>query len=237
MKFASFFVAAALMLAPALVSAQETAAAPEPTLTVTGHGVVEKSPNVARVALQIVTDDDVAALSTSKNGAVYAALQAKLAPLGLTPDALRTTFFNVQFIRHPPRGLPPDQLRPHYGYVTTRGLSVEVAPIENAGKVIDAATAAGVTDVGGVSYDLKDSQAAYRAALAGAASDARANAEALATAGGVHLIRLQTMSAEPQPDRFQPALEMARAAAAPTDLGNPGPIEISATVTLTYAVK
>jgi uncharacterized protein YggE len=233
---------AALTLAPNAASAALPVAPPtaaEATLNVQGDGVVERAPDVARLFVQIVTNDDSATISTSKNNDIYNKLQAALAPLGVSGDALGTSGYNVVFIPHPPAGLPPAQQQPRYGYVTTRALSMTIANLANVGKVIDAATSAGVTSVGSVSFDLKDRKSAYRAALGVAMQDARASAQAVATGGGVTLARIRSITVGYQ---YVPLVQagMMRAAAAPatpTDVQPGGPISVSAHVDVTFAIK
>lgn len=233
------FVFAALPAA----AAAETLPPSEPTLSVAGEGAVERSPDVARVAVTIVTSDDVAARSTGKNTDIYNALRARAATLGVAGDALRTTFFNVQFVPHPPRNVPPEQVQPRYGYVTSRSVSLTVAPLENAGKIVDAATAAGVTDIGNVEFDLRDRKGAYRQALAAALEDARANATALAGAGGFRLVRIKNVSSDayvpvrPGGEAMTMRAVAPASAPAPTEIQPGGPISIAARVNATYDIR
>ncbi len=247
MKFAHVLAAAALAAFPSVALAQSAlpATAPsEATLSVPGDGLVQRSPDLARVALTIVTDDGDAARSAGKNTTILNAVKAKLAPLGIAGDAVRTSFFNVEFVPNPPKNLPPEQRQPRYGYITTRSLTVDVSPIENAGKVVDAATSAGVTSVGGVSFDLRDRKSAYRQALQAALNDAKASAAALAQGGDFHLVRIvRIASGGANPIRPLPVAEgfNARLAAAPapppTEIGPNGPIDVSAHVELTYEIR
>jgi uncharacterized protein len=214
----------------------------ESTIVVTGEGLVSKSPDEAKVSVQIVTDDNDAATSSSKNNAIYNALKSRLATLPLAGDALRTMGYDVEFIPYPPKNLPPEERQPRYGYVTTRSLSITVSPLELAGKVIDAATAAGVTSVGDVDFDLKDRRAVYAAALSAATADAKRDAEAIASAAGVQLVRVRSITTE---YNFAPAATplMLRAQAAmaapqtPTQIDTGGPIDVTAHVTVTYAIN
>jgi uncharacterized protein YggE len=236
--------AVALLLVPAAVSAQSIGLlGPQPaTLSVSGDGLIQRSPDIARVSVQIVTSDDDATVSAGKNTAIYNALKAKLAPLDLASDALTTTYFNVNFIPHPPKGLPPEQLQPRYGYVTTRAVTITVAPLENAGKAVDAANAAGATETANVSFDLKDRKAAYREALTAAMEDAKRNAAALSTGGGFTLVKFRNISAnsggvQPYQAPVMRAMSVAAAPQPPTELGNGAPISISAHVSVTYEIK
>jgi uncharacterized protein len=214
----------------------------EAMMTVQGDGVVDRAPDQATVAVQVVTNDDNAATSVGKNNAIYNALKAKAGALGLAADAIRTTSYNVEFIPYPPKNLPPEQRQARYGYVTTRSLSLSVTPLENVGKVVDAATAAGASNVGGVQFGLKDRRGAYLAALAAAMTDAKAQGTALASAGGFSIVRIESVNAAglyaPTP---LPMGAMMRAPAAaplpPTEIQPSGPIEVDARVTVTYVIR
>ncbi len=245
MKFAQIIPAVALVLAPVAVSAQIPGPpGPAPaTLSVSGEGLVQRLPDIARVNVQIVTNDDDAGRSAGKNSDIYNALKAKLAPLGIAGDALTTSYFYVNFVPRPPKGTAPEQAQPRYGYVTSRSVAVAVAPIENVGKVVDAATAAGVTAVGDVSFELKDRRAAYREALAAAIDDAKRNAAAVAAAGAFTLVRFRNVSATgiaPGPYAgvaLKGNMMAAPAPQPPTELGNGGPISVSARVSVTYDIR
>ncbi len=230
----ALWTASAAVAQPAAVGA-----ASEATLTVVGNGLVERAPDVARLSIDIITNDDSATRSTSLNNDLYNTLRARLGGIGLGADAIRTTGYNVNFVPHPPKTLPPDQRQARYGYVTTRYLQLTIVPIENAGKVIDAATAAGVTDVGSVSFDLKDKVAPFRDALAAAMVDARADAEALAGASGLALgriVKITTGSAStPRPGGSVYAAALAPST--PTSIEPGGPVQITAQVTVTYALR
>jgi uncharacterized protein YggE len=160
----------------------------------------------------------------------------------LNADAIHTIGFDVSFFPQPPANLPANERRDRYGYVTTRSLRVDIAPLDLVGKAIDAATAAGVTDVGGVSYDLKDRHAAFLAALAVAMADAKQSAQALATAGGFTLGGYRSIQAGgndvvrpyPQPMMMKSAMA---APSVPTEISPGGPIEVRASVTVGYGIR
>ena len=91
MKFA-YVLVAALAASPLAAAAQSGPAVPA-TLSVAGEGLVQRSPDLARVALTIVTNDADATRSAGENTTILGKLTAKLAPLRIAPDAIRTTFF------------------------------------------------------------------------------------------------------------------------------------------------
>jgi uncharacterized protein YggE len=243
MKYA--LAALVLTLSTASPAAAQAPVQPAPNaalLTVGGDGTVERAPDLARLTVQIVTNDDNPTVSSSQNNDRYNILRAKLAAIGIAGDNLRTYGYDVSFVPHPPKDLPPEERQPRYGFITNRTVEITIAPIENTGKAIDAATSAGVTSVGNIAYDLKDQASAYQAALVAAMADAKRTAETLSTAGGFNLGSLRRVSTGQQepirPLGLQPGLRaMAMNAATPTDLGSSGPIKVSARVSLTYEIR
>lgn len=217
----------------------------ESTLTVTGEGVVSKAADEAKLSVQIVTDDPSATKSLSKNNDIRKALQSRLNFLDdARNDVFRETGYTVEDIPFPSKNTPAEQRLSRYGYVTTRSLTVTVIPIDLLGRAIDAATAAGVTNIGEVSFDIKDRRAAYLEALRAAVKDARRQADALAAAGAFHVAEIRT--AATGNNVVQPPLPMAAmmqmrrdesAMPTPTQMSPGGPLEVATRVTITYAIK
>jgi uncharacterized protein YggE len=243
------YAIAALTLAFATLSTAgaQTSAPPASArlseLTVGGTGTIERAPDLARLTVSIVTNDDNPTVSSSQNNDRYNVLKTKLAAIGIPTEALRTYGYDVSFVPRPPKDLPPDQRQSRYGYITDRTVQITIAPLDNVGKAIDAATAAGVTSVGGVAYELKDRDAAYQAALAAAMADAKRIAQTLSTAGGFALgplVRVSSIQdAGIRPLGAQPMFRasVSSMAATPTDLGSSGPITVSAQVTVSYEIR
>jgi uncharacterized protein YggE len=205
-------------------------------VTVTGSGAVERAPDEAIVAFTLVTDDADATRATSANNAIYNRLMERLRGLGLPASAVRTASYNVRYNPRPPR--PNPDFAQRYGFVVSRGVTVTSDRTDQAGSVVDAAVAAGVSDVGAVTFGIKDRSAAYRAALAGAVADAQAQARALADAAHVRLgpiISIAPLGAIP----IREPLSVARAQAAPpvpTEV-EPSELTVRASVTVTYALS
>jgi uncharacterized protein len=216
---------------------------PESLLTVTGEGTVSIPPDEAKLSLQIITDDANATASTAKNNAVQNALKARLSFLQCKGcDALRQTGYGVTFIPYPPKNLPPEERRPRYGYITTRSILVTIIPIDLLGRVIDAAAATGITDIGDVRFDLKGSRGAYMSALSAAVHDAKQQADTLAAAGSFHIVRVHTVTTEyagvTSPHMAPLALRAAAdMAPIPTEILPSGPVDVNARVTITYSIE
>ena len=203
------------------------------TVTVSGTGTIGRNPDRATLSVSIVTNDDVAANATSSNNRTYDALVERMRGAGIAASAIKTVGYDLNFIPKPPAG--ENYKPPRTGYVVTRGLSIVIDNLSTVGAVIDAAVAAGVTQVNGVSYGLRDERAAHAAALAAAVQDAAMQATAIAQAAHLHLGAIRRMSTVPSTPVFAPqVLRMAVAApAVPTQI-TPSAVEVHASVTVTY---
>ena len=239
MRSIPFLAAACLVLAAVSPASAQTTAAPRPParIDVSGQGTVDRTPDRVVVSFSIVTNDDIAARSTSANNTAYNALVAKLRGLGIDAAAIKTTGYYLTYNQRPPQPNPAYQ--PRYGYVVTRSVSVTSDRTDQAGAIVDAGVASGVTNVNGVSFTLRDSRAAYQAALAAAVADAQSQAEALAAAAHVRIVRVLSLSAGSS-GGFPRPVPFARMAAAvpapvPTDV-QPSDLSVNATVTVSYEI-
>jgi uncharacterized protein len=230
-------LAFAILAAAASPANAQTTPAPRPMINVTGQGTIDRMPDRVVVSFSIVTNDDNATRATSANNALYAALLAKLHGLGIDPPAIKTTGYYLSFNQRPPE--PNPQFPQRYGYVVTRSVTVTSDRTDQAGAIVDAGVGAGVTNVGGISFGLRDSRAAYREALAAAVADAETQAQALAAAAHVRLVRVLSLSAgyapgPPVVQRFAMA-GMAAPTPVPTNV-QPSDLSVTATVSVSYEI-
>ena len=230
------FFAAPVAAYAAATGADETAVA---TLTVTGSGQISRPPDLATVAVTIVTNDDDAARALSENNRRFAALSAKLATNGIAPGDVVSTSLNSYFNPRPAAAAPPIAGQV-YGFIVTRNVDVKVAALAATGSVIDAATAAGATQINGVSYGFRDRAAVERAALAAAVGDAQAQAQTIAGAAHVRLVRILHIGDEAgAPRRVMPLAVSAMRAKeenVPTTIA-PSDLDVTRTISVTYVIR
>jgi uncharacterized protein YggE len=206
------------------------------TLAVTGIGVLERAPDRAVVTFDIVTNDDRAAAATSANNTIYAALGAKLAALNIAAADVRTLSYSLQFVPRPAEPNPAFAQR--YGYVVTRRIGVTTDALGGVGALIDAGVAAGATNVEGVAFELRDERAAQRDALVAAVADAEGQAQAVAGAAHLRLVRIASIeigaTAPPiRPLTYSVSTRSASALAVPTEI-QPSSLSVRATVSVIY---
>jgi hypothetical protein len=233
LKLAVAVLAVHCLVGPLQASAAET---PIATITVTGQGSVSRIPDLATVGATIVTNDDNAARALSENNRRYSALLAKLASTGIAAGDVTSTSIASYFNPRPPSAVEAGQL---YGFVVTRNVEIRVAALTQTGAAVDAATAAGATQINGVTYGFRDRRAVERAALAAAVADAYAQAQAVASAAHVQIVRVLRIGNEPAPERIVPlAMSMARKAEAPVPTSiTPGDLDVLSTVSVTYIIR
>jgi uncharacterized protein YggE len=122
------------------------------------------------------------------------------------------------------------------GYSASSTVSVTVRDIDRAGKIVDAAVAAGGNQVYGPSLSVSDTHEAYRSAVKAALADARSRAEALAAEAGVTLgapvAVVESGGGYPVP---YAAPTLAADAAAEVSI-EPGVDRITANLTVTFAI-
>ncbi len=220
-----------LILAPLL--AQEPARDTIPSILVHGEATVSAEPDEANVDIGIVSQ-----ASTSQAAADLNAKQANTVMQALRTLLPSANVKTVNFAVNPNYRYPKDGGAPTVlGYTANNTVRVVLDDISKLRRVIDAATQAGASNVNRLTFGLRDEKAVRSRALAEAAKQARAGAEALAASLKVKLGRLLRVE-EGQPVIVAPAREIELGKAESADQGPilPGNIEVHANVKLTFAL-
>src|SRR4029077_11795082 len=109
-------------------------------------------------------------------------------------------------------------------------VSATVRDLNKAGRIVDAAVAAGANQVFGPSLTRSDTSSLYRSALRAAVADARAKAGAIAAAGHVHIRGIRSV-VEQSASAPVPLPTAARGAVQTSTPIEPGTEMVQATVT------
>jgi len=222
-------------------------------ITVSAQGRASATPDMATESFTISTNSDTAATATSDNNARYERLARALQALGVAHGEIQTTSYNLSYTpppqaqpgqgespAQPPPGVPQPPVAERYGYFVNRSIQVTLTRLQMVGKVVDAAVASGVTDIGGVSFGVRNNRAQYAQALRQAVSAARAQGDAMASAAGLHVIRVKSMQqgfAEAPMPRVMMAASIQGAAPSPPTAIEPSNVEVNANVTVTYEAQ
>ncbi len=221
---------------PARAQTTESGEPNSPALTTTGEGIVRRAPDRAFVDVSVETRAKNPKDAQSQNAETMSNVQRRLRGANLDKDAIRTVGFGVE-----PEFDYSNNRRVLRDYVARNTIEVRVDEVSRVGEVLDVATNAGATTVGDVRFDLRDRPAAERQALAAAVGDAKARAEAMASAAGRQILgiwRLTDAGREPSPGPrpMAPPMRAMAAEAVPTPVAA-GEIEIRAHVTLVLLLK
>jgi uncharacterized protein YggE len=226
--------------AAAPLGAEPTAAAPAPlsSIRVSGDARVGAKPDRVQIDLGVQTVEVQSQAAAAGNAraldAVLAAVRGAAGPTG----QLRTVSYSLSpnYQYHPNGGEPTIT-----GYTAVNVVEVTLDDLGRMGNVIDAATRAGANRVQGIQFTLRDQDAVRAEALRQAAQRARAEAEVLAGALNLRILRVLTVEeTSPQivPVRMFKAVARATAggaAEAPTPVES-GTLDVSAQVVLLVEV-
>jgi uncharacterized protein len=207
------------------------------SIRVSAEARVTAKPDRVTVDLGVVThaatSQEAAAENARRADAVLAAVRKALGSSG----TLKTVSYSLNpDYRYHPNGEPtPD------GYTAANVLQATLDDLAKIGNVIDTATASGANRVTDIVFTLRDQDAVRAEALREAATRARAEAEVLAGALGLKVVRVlnvEETGAQFMPLRMSAARVAASAAAtvAPTPV-EAGTLEITANVTLSVEVS
>lgn len=207
------------------------------TILVTGQAKVSETPDRVYIDIGVTTQAQKSEAATSENAAKSSAIVAAVKRASGSGAQLTTTEYSVS----PNYNYPRDGGSPGIvGYTASNVVRVRLDDLRRIGSVIDAATQAGSNNVQDIRFALRDEQTARAQALRQAALDARQDADALAEALGLEIVRILSVSEESPEVRPVPiypqAMRFAAKASAPATPVEAGTLDVSATVTLTVEV-
>jgi uncharacterized protein len=224
--FSALVLAAGLAL-PLPALAQEEM---RPMITVTGVGTVEATPDIATLTIGVTTQGATAAEALSANTAALEAVMARLTSAGIEARDMQTSNLSLN-----PNWTGYDTSTPTIsGYVAANMLTIRVRQLDGLGTVLDAAVADGANTLNGLVFGLADPEPVLNDARQEAVADARAKAQLLASAAGVTLGRVVSISEGYAPAEPVPMFRQDASAAAVPVAG--GELGLTANVTMFYEI-
>src|SRR5438094_4012648 len=223
-------LAATLLAVPA---AAQPPAAPTETLSVSGTGRVELTPDRAVFSVGVQTMAPTVAAALQENSARASAIIAALKRLGAADREIRTSQVSIYPQQEQPGGRAPKIV----GYQVSNGITVVREDPSAVGKFLQAAVDAGANTISGVSFTVSDPTRGRDTALQAAVADARAKAEVLARAAGRTLGRVISIAEgggvrPPVPMAYE--MKAMRTAEVPVE---PGSEERSFTVSVVFELR
>jgi uncharacterized protein len=198
------------------------------SVTVTGTASVQAVPNRAGFSAGVSSNAATAQAALAANATKAARIIEALRSAGVAKADLQTQDVSVS-----PRW---NEHGEQDGFSAHSSLQVRVEDVRAAGRLIDAAVAAGALETSGPSFERGDRDALYRNALREAFADARLKAATLAGEAGTSLGRVLRIEEGPSISQPEPMpLDTRAAAEMPTPV-EPGKQQVQATVTVTFSL-
>ncbi|MDD1748808.1 MAG: SIMPL domain-containing protein [Methanothrix sp.] len=201
-------------------------------LIVQGEGKASAAPDRATVVLGVQTRDASAAIAAAENARLMNETIAALLAAGIAESEIQTSGYSLGT---EPQDEPvmAEETQKTQEFLASNTVTVNMNNTADVGRVLDAAVAAGSNSIQEVSFDLLDPQPQKDLALTLAIEDARRKAEIAARAAGVKLGRVLEIS-----EGYGYVAQASRGAmfdvATPVQ---PGKMEITASVTMTYEIS
>jgi uncharacterized protein YggE len=220
-----------------VLSACGGAAGQTKTLTVTGTGTVTLAPDLAYVSIGVHTEDTDIAQAVESNNSLAQAVVSALRNSSVDTKDLQTSNFSVY------SSTQTDQLtgKPTgTNYSVDNSVSVTVRDLSKLASLLDTAVHAGANNINSVSFDVADNTSALVQARQKAMANAGALAAELSKNAGLPLGGIQTITyGGSQTVPYYGFGKGGGGAAAPSASVpiNPGQLQLTETVTVTYALK
>ncbi len=165
---------------PTSASSDSAPAQAAHTITVTGSGSAAGTPNQAVFTFGVSTRGKTAVQALAANSTAMRKLIGALEAAGISSASLQTASVSMS-------PLTSGDGQDIIGYGASNSVTATIANVSRAGDVVDAAVAAGANEVDGPSLTISDQTSLYSTALKAAIADARAKAQVLADASGLHV--------------------------------------------------
>jgi uncharacterized protein YggE len=172
-----------------------------PSLNLSAYGEVKATPDMATISFGVVTEASTAAEAMTQNAARMTEVMAALRRAGIPAGKVQTSGLNLSAQYDYVENQPP-RLR---GYQASNQVTVIIEDLTKVGSTADAVVSAGVNQINGISFGLKDPTAAENQARQLAVRNLQAKAALYAQALGVDLGGVRSVTEgggySPQPPR------------------------------------
>lgn len=205
-------------------------------LAVTGEGKASAKPDCASVYVSVQTDGTTAYEALQANNkSVHKLLNQTLPGLSIAGKDVQTSDFQVS----PKYRYKQNEEPVLVGYTVVNSVYVKVRNLENVGKVLDGVVKDGANRVSGVQFTITDMATVLDQARQEAVKDARRRADLYATAAGVELGKVvsisETAAHRPQPRIYTLSASRAESRSADVPVSG-GEMSFQVTINVVYSL-
>ena len=163
---------------------------PAPSLNLSAYGEVKAAPDMATITFGVVTEAPTAEAAMRDNATRMTQVMAALRRAGIAERDVQTSGLNLSAQYDYVQNEPP-KLR---GYQASNRVTVTINDLTKVGTTADAVVSAGVNQIDGISFGLKDPTTAENQARQEAVQALQSKAQLYAQALGVQLGGIRTLS-------------------------------------------
>lgn len=167
------------------------------TISVSGQGKVEKSPDTARVSFSVRVEKKILKEAQGEVSSKIDSVKKELIAIGIEEKYIKTDSYNSYPQYDYPRcygSVCPSSNPTLRGYEVSHSITVSIKDLEKVDTVLGVLGKVGVTDISGPNFGFEDDKIIAREARDAAISDAKAEAEKLAKSLGVKIVRIVSFS-------------------------------------------
>jgi uncharacterized protein YggE len=186
----AFLATTAMTAAPALAQTTSDAVFSATTLNLAAQGEVRLAPDMATITLGVQTQAPTAQVAMQQNAAQMTKVIAALRAKGIADKDIQTSTLNLNAQYKYVENEAP-QLT---GYQASNTVTIRVNDVTRVGVALDAVVSAGANQIQGISFGLKNPQAAEDEARRKAVSALKAKADLYSAAVGMGIMRLVNLS-------------------------------------------
>ena len=233
--FAHIAAAALLAACQPATTYINSANASAPQIQVSATGQSFMAPDMASVSAGVVTQGKTAREAMFGNATKMTRVFEELEAAQIEKKHITTSQLSLK-----PRYNYQNRQSPKIdGYEARNTVTAKTHNLDNVGAMLDALVKAGVNNINGVQFSVKDPKAAQEKAREDAILEAKAKAEAMAKAAGVKLGNLKSLTESrgnfsPQPVAYARSSLDSASVSTPISAGEQS---LSITVNMTYEIK
>jgi len=209
------------------------------SLNINGNGSTEITPDIAYINIGVHSEAPTAVSAVSVNNTQAQKVMDALLLFGIQNKDLRTSNFSINSLQKtdPSTG----QVTGTY-YAVDNNIIVTVRDLPKMGSLLDNAIQAGANSINNVQFDVADNTAARKQARDEAMQNAIQQAQELADAAGIELGDIQFINYSESVPMYSGTsyMDYGKGGGMRVESSvpvNPGQLTLTATVTITYALK
>ncbi len=216
-----------------------TPTANEHTISVSGTGTVTLQPDTADLHLGVLVNRSTVKAAQNDAAAAMTRVLAALKALGIDPKDIQTSNVSLQPTYDYSNNTNPPRIT---GYQMSNSVTVTVHDLAKLGDTIDNSLAAGATSLDSVNFRVNDEAGAEAQARQAAMAEAKSKADTLASAAGISIDGVASISETSAPIQVPIPYAAAGAASAPdaSKIATPiqaGTNDVTITVNVVYLIK